>query len=287
MKTFAKVWISIGLIAIVIGLGVLVVAIASGARINDIGKYNEMETYSMQESYDGVESIQMEVGYGEVKVVVGETFSIDARNMLDEELESYVSDGVWFIKENNDHAFNHWGLRNTIRNIVNWDYDMAPNITVTIPKDFVADEFELHVGAGEVVADKIQANTGKFGVDAGRLAVDHIVITEKSTYTVGAGEMDINQMEAKNITVDCGVGAVTIEGTLTGDNDIKCGVGDVSLELTGSEKDYSYDVNAGLGEVSIDGDNFHDVSNRSIKNDDAQNYLNLDCGIGKISVEFN
>ena len=93
MKTFAKVWLGIALIAIGFGVAILVIAIASGASFEDI------PTFSYEESYSDVTGIDMDIEYGEVKIVEGDTFSINARRLPENGLESYVDvDGIWVIK---------------------------------------------------------------------------------------------------------------------------------------------------------------------------------------------
>lgn len=281
MKSFIKVWLSIGLIAIVFGVGILIIAVGSGVGRRDY------ETFSLNESYEGVQEIHAEIGYGKVKIVEGNQFSINAKNLINEEMESYVIDGVWTIRETNDYSSNIFGINISLGQLVNWKEDYQPEITITIPKNFVAENFELYVGAGDVEAEAINALEGTFKVDAGRFTIDQISISGESQYTVGAGEMVLQQMEVNNITLDCGVGNVQVEGTIKGENEIECGMGSVNLHLSGDESDYSYYISSGLGEVSVDNRNYHNITNEIINNNDTDNNFTLDCGIGNISVEFN
>jgi hypothetical protein len=280
MKSFFKVWLSIALLAIVFGIVILIIMVGSGADLRDI------PTYSLEESYDGIDKIDMEIGYGDVKILKGDTFSIDAENLIDESMESYVSDGTWIIKEDEDY-FNVFGMRFSLRQMIRWNDDFTPRITITIPEDFVAENISINIGAGSVQAEEIQAENGNFEVDAGRLEINHLIVNEKSGYNVGAGEMILKNIEVNDITVDCGVGDVVIDGMITGDNKIECGVGEVELNVIGEEEDYSYEVNSGIGNVTINNNSFNNMSNHIIKNDEADNYFYLDCGIGNIIVEFN
>jgi hypothetical protein len=280
MKSFFKVWLSIALIAIVFGIGILIIIAGSGATWRDI------PTYSLAESYDGVNAIDMEIGYGDVKIVTGNEFSIDAENLMDDSMESYVSDGTWTIRQNEDN-FHVFGLRFPAKQMLRWNDNLVPRITITIPEDFVAKNFNLNINAGSVTAEAIQAENGDFKVDAGKLEINRLVINGKSQYNVGAGEMRLNDIEVNDISVDCGVGNIEIDGTIKGDNNIKCGIGEVDLNLSGDEEDYSYEVNSGIGNVSINDDRYHNLSNHIIDNEGADNYFYLDCGIGNIIVEFN
>jgi hypothetical protein len=279
MKTFYKVWLSIALIAIVFGIGILIIIVGTGANWRDI------PTYSLEESYDGIDKIDMEIGYGDVKIVEGDTFSIEAKNLLDENLESYVSDGTWIIKEDEDYL-RIFGMRLSVKQLVRWNDDLSPRITITIPSDFVAENIDFHISAGSVQAEEIEAENGNFEVEAGRLEINQLIVKEKSSYNIGAGEMILKNLEVNDITVDCGVGNVVIEGTVTGENEITCGVGKVDLKVIGEEEDYSYEVNSGIGNVTINNNSFNNMSNHIINNDGADNFFHLDCGIGNIIVEF-
>jgi hypothetical protein len=180
---------------------------------------------------------------------------------------------------------NVFGWRFSLRQLIHLGDVLTPKITITIPKDFTAESFILEVGAGEVDADTIIAKAGEFTVDAGRLKVDHLVVDEQSTYNVGTGEMVLNDITANNTKIDCGVGNVEVVGTITGKNDITCGIGRIKLDLNGDKDDYSYEIKSGIGNVVIDNHSYHNT-NKDINNNSG-NDLNLDCGIGNITVEFN
>ncbi|MDF2484878.1 MAG: hypothetical protein K0R46_1046 [Herbinix sp.] len=285
MKTFVKIWLGIALIAIGIGVAVLVIAIASGASFEDV------PTFSYEESYSEAKGLDMEIQYGEVKIVQGDTFKIDAVRLPEDGLESYVNeDGTWIIRQDTDRDDNFvdfFGFHLSTRNIFRWNDNFTPRITITLPEDFVADNMSIVIKAGDVEADVIRATTGDFNLAAGRLVVKMLEVSQESSYEIGAGQMTLSNVKVNNITVDCGVGDVRIEGDVTGESDISCDVGKVELDLDRDEDDYSYDISASIGNVSIDNNSYHNISNRVINNDNAENDLSLICEIGKISVDFN
>lgn len=281
MKTFIKVWLSIGLIAIGVGIALLITAAATG------GTWRDIPTYSLDQTYQDVVRLDMEIGYGDVKIVEGNEFSIDADNLPENGLDSYVEDGTWFIREDYDNNLNIFGSNFSIRQILTWNEVFTPKITITIPEGFVAEDISFSIGAGNVEADTINAKSGDFTVKAGRLIINQLTIDGKSQYNIGTGEMKLTNVDVEDIIVDCGVGHVLLEGTITGDNDITCGIGRVELDLDGDKADYSYEVSAGIGRVVIDDNSYHDIDSKVIRENDAENNLNLDCGIGEITVDFN
>lgn len=281
MRTFTKICLAIGLISIAFGIGLIIVAAGTG------GGWKSLQTTSFSESYEGIKRLDLDIYYGNVKIVEGDGFSISADNVIEDELNSYVTDGTWYIKEDTHDYIKFLGFRMPARNVFTWDDDFAPRIIITIPKDFVAEDITIRIAAGNVEVGKISSLTGDFTVEAGKLVIKEAAISENSEYTVGAGSMELEDMNAANITLDCGLGNIELEGTVIGKNDISCGVGNVSLKLNNDPDDFDYEISSGIGKVKINGRKYSSVANEIINNKDAVNSLTLDCGIGSIDVKFD
>jgi len=278
MRTFVKVWIGIAFLAI--GFGVGVVAIAAVVGHND----KNLATHSITETYEGVTSIDLDIAYGDVEIIKGDTFSINAENLVGDEFESYISGDTWYVSQQTDKSVGIFGIDISLGQLGGWDDDYVPRITITVPKDFTADQFTLNMGAGEVSAESIQAFEGQFEIGAGRLEVNQITVSNKAYFNVGAGEMVLSDAMLNDITMECGVGSVSIEGTITGNNDISSGVGSIDLDLNGSKEDYSYEISAGIGDVDIGNQSFT-ATDKSIDNP-GNNFMRLESGVGEISVDF-
>lgn len=280
MKAFMRVWLSISLIAIGLGIGLLVIAAATGTR------WEDRATFSMNESYKGIDSLDLDIGYGNVKILEGNEFSIAADNLPEDEFDSYVTDGTWYIKESGSKHFEIFDIDLPENVMLWWGDHFTPDITITIPKGFEAEKLKIKVGAGKVYANKVNALEGDFSVGAGELQVDQLTIVNESKYAIGTGEMKLKDLTAKDITVDSGFGDVKIEGTITGDNNIICNIGHIGLKLDGDKEDYSYNISTALSEVEIDGERYHHIDNKIINNN-TDNKISLNNNIGNITVEFN
>jgi hypothetical protein len=275
MKIFVKIWLTISLLAIAIGTAILIIiALFGGGR-------RAMQSFSVNESYEDVTAIDFNIKYGKVYIKEGSGFSIAAENITGNSFKSYVEDGVWHIDEDDKLVFG-WDI--SFRHIFGRNEKYTRTITITIPQDFSAEKWVLNIGAGEVYVETINADKGYFDVGAGYLCIDRLEIRKESEYNVGAGSLVIKDITATDSHFDCGVGNVEIYGTLTGDNKLSCGVGRIKLELTGKEEDYSYDLSAGLGNVVINNRSYHNI-NKSINNN-TENRLMIDCGIGGIEINF-
>lgn len=285
MKTFTKIWLGIALAALGFGIILIIIVIVSGGSvIMDLPASNYHQNLTGYEVTD----VDMNIEYAKVKIVRGDSFSINAENVPENYIESHVENGTWIINQNRDSVFNIFGARvhlDGLRYWRWWRYD-NPEITITIPADFTADSFKLDVGAGDVMIKEIIASKADFTASAGRLVIEHASISDEANYDVGAGSIEIKELQANNVSIDCGVGRIFIEGTITGNNDITCGVGSVKLKLEGKEEDYSYEIESGVGSIKIGNRHYSGISNEKITNNGTAGVIKLDCDVGNITVDF-
>ena len=122
--------------------------------------------------------------------------------------------------------------------------------TVTMCDEFWTDDLDVSVAAGEFT------NTGKI-----RAASD-------TTIAVGTGNVELSELDINNLEVDCGIG-------------------NVDLGIWGKEADYNYQISCSAGNVDIGDSSYSGVGhNKNITNPNAKGNMNLDCGVGNITVDF-
>lgn len=282
MKLFTRICLGIGLVSIGLGIGCLI--LAAGSRRHS---FRDVPTYSREESFTGIHSLDIRIDYGDVSVVEGDGFRINAKRLYEEvEFDAYVSDGVWIIKQDMEGVFDLFGFTIPFR-FETGDVDYTPDIEITVPRGFSAENIYLELNAGRTEAEVIRSGKGTFKVDAGELRINELKIPEESSYTVDAGHISLNNVEVGNITVDCGIGYVEIAGFVTGDNRITCDVGKVNMELDGNPKQYSYDIDSDIGNVIIDGKSYHRRKINSDSVDKTEGSFLLECDIGNITLDFN
>lgn len=139
-------------------------------------------------------------------------------------------------------------------------------ITVTIPENMKFDEVELNMKAGKLKAEQIRSSD--FTVNA------------------GAGEVSILDFQSDQARFKCGAGSVTASGDAAKKLEADCGVGELHLNLKGVKEDYNYDLECGIGEI-VCGDKSYSGFGKdyTIDNHAAKN-MEIDCGIGQITVKF-
>lgn len=139
-------------------------------------------------------------------------------------------------------------------------------IYIYIPKDYKFDEVSVDLGAGELNIDYISAR--EFGVD------------------IGAGQAFIDSFTADELDLDCGAGSINARGAVNAEADIDCGVGEIIYTAIGKEADYNYKIDCGIGEVNCGGSSYSGIASEKEINNGAGKEMSIDCGIGSVTVDF-
>ena len=96
------------------------------------------------------------------------------------------------------------------------------------------------------------------------------------------GKTELKSCELNNLKANLGVGEFNFSGKLIGKSEIDSGVGAVNIRLNDNKTNYKFDVNKGIGKVTLDKQN--NVTDGTYG--DGENYLALNGGIGEIKIEF-
>ncbi|MDE5716673.1 MAG: hypothetical protein K2I53_03465, partial [Lachnospiraceae bacterium] len=132
---------------------------------------------------------------------------------------------------------------------------------------FETDELSLLVGAGEFLADRITAGKADIEIGAGHLGIDELTVS---------GETD----------VEVSMGLAEIGGTLSGDLDMECDMGQIVMHLTGSEDDHSYNVECGMGSVSVGSYSRSGLATVKSWNSGKNSKFDINCNMGNVDVMF-
>ncbi len=199
-------------------------------------------------------------------------------DMYKNAISSEVKDGTWYIY---DELLN--------RGKIHTGY--SPEIVITIPaKEVTFEEIEIELAAGALQAESICGADVKLEVDAGSLVAEKLVATEYLDITNGIGEIVIDEISAKNLTMDNGVGRINLCGAISGENYVKCGIGEVCIHLRDRrEADFDYDVDCGIGEILVAGHHYkgsgkHSHQGHQGRGDQNRDRFQLECGIGRIEI---
>lgn len=283
MRALNKVFLIIGGLSIVAGIALLTIGL--GKYYNYYKSIDNNETF--EDKYENVKSLEIDVAYGNVTIKEGDSFYIEAYNIEKESFSSTLENGVWKVQDNTGFHkelsgdFEIFDVDIPITWIL-WDDDKTSNIVITIPSGFTAENIDINIESGYITADYLVAKDADINVDAGYFHINDLTIQNKSYLTVGAGEMIIDMLNAKDISIENSVGYLKASGNILGDSYVKSDFGGIKLCINGEKTDYNYDIDCNVGSVKIDGYRYTDTTIHS----DAKNNFFLECDVGSITLDY-
>ena len=143
-------------------------------------------------------------------------------------------------------------------------------VHISYPEDVKLQELEIEMGAGTVYLNRD-------------------IETEKLSVEMGAGEFESkNPVTAREADLEIGTGSMTFADLSARKTDGECGLGELDLTLTGTQEDYNYDLECGVGNLDVGSDSYSGLGReKSISNTGADRKLDLECGMGNVSVNFS
>ena len=143
-------------------------------------------------------------------------------------------------------------------------------VYISYPKDVKLQELEIEMGAGTVYLNRD-------------------IETEKLSVEMGAGEFDSkNPVTAEEADLEIGTGSMTFADLSAKKISGECGLGELDLTMTGTQEDYNYDLECGVGNLDVGSDSYSGLGReKSISNTGADRKLDLECGMGNVSVDFS
>lgn len=131
-------------------------------------------------------------------------------------------------------------------------------------------------------------DTVSLGVDMGTIDLECDLKVQELSVEVGAGEFSgYGNITAANCDLQVGAGTIDIDQIDVQKLNADCGAGEIDMVVTGKEKDYNYDLSCGMGEIDLENSEYSGLGiEKTISNEGAQKDMALECGMGEIDVEF-
>ena len=166
----------------------------------------------------------------------------------------------------------------------NWfNKNKHTELIIYVPKNYQFDEVSIENGAGKIEIDTLNTKNIELNLGAGQVNITNLNVSNQSDIDGGAGEINIQNSNLNNLDLDLGIGKTTLNSTFNGINEIDCGVGELIVNLIGTIDDYKIKVNKGLGSANI--------NNKKIDNDsyygNGTNLIEINGGIGNININYN
>lgn len=293
MKKFTKIMMSIAAVCLTVGVGLSASGIAMGASLDDLKAVEELkENYQKLKAEvrdhdwddddwdddDWHDHEQSSSGGASYSSGRGDgTYDFSSIDEIEVELkydtfivEEYDGNTVQVVVENDpdgDIAVWNEGLELKIEGR-NTKQDNR-NITLYLPEDTNLLKFSVEVDQGEVeISDDVNADEIDIQIGAGQFTNDGALIAREFEAEVGVGNAEISHITASSISAECGTGSM-------------------QLGVTGTQEEYSYKLECKLGAIIIGNDTYSSLNREEvIKNQDATGIMELECGLGEMTVEF-
>ena len=131
-------------------------------------------------------------------------------------------------------------------------------------------------------------DTISLGVDMGTIDLECDLKVQELSVEVGAGELcGYGNITAAYCDLQVGAGTIDIDQLDIQKLNADCSAGEIDMVVTGKEKDYNYDLSCGMGEINLEDSEYSGIGiEKNISNEGARKDMVLECGMGEIDVEF-
>ena len=204
-------------------------------------------------------------------VETGDVFSVSGTNGSGRQVVTTEEDGILKIREEKERGgfWKQVSFRLGSDGFGFGTFENGTELIVTVPEGAELEEAKASLGAGE-------------------MRLDGLKVSRKTEIETGAGTAVLTNFAGNGETdLSCGTGELEVTGFLNGEISVSCGTGSVLLMLGEEEKDYSFRVSCGIGEVRV-GDRSYSNLGSEVKSllPGAANELDISCGIGQVTVVF-
>ena len=159
----------------------------------------------------------------------------------------------------------------------------AAVLNIYIPENTEFKTADIATGAGKVSIQKLQAEEIDLELGAGAVIIENLISRRSADIDGGAGALTIEGGEIYNLDLTMGVGDLKLTGKLLGEADLDYGIGKTELNLIGNDYyDYSVILNKGIGKTTINGST---VSDGTVFGK-GKTKIEIDGGIGENAILF-
>lgn len=290
---YAAMAFGILLAAVIIGGAAITVLKITGVFGRDKGTGKSID-FNKDFSSKDIENLDFENLSGTMEITTGNSFRIEAKNVPEEFVAKIENDTLIVAYEKKKQ----W-------NIFPWiDENDRVEITITVPKDFQAEEIQISNGSGKVKmnglksdfllldngsgrmdAEEIDCGSMELSSGSGPVVVKQAVVTNSIEIDAGSGNITLESIESQGLEFSGGSGGFELSGRVDGDISIDSGSGRTTFSLQNARSEYNIDADIGSGTFWLNGDKKKD--DYVEKNQGAEYEIEVNSGSGRVSIEFS
>lgn len=288
MKKFTKIMMIVAAVFLTAGIGLSAAGVAMGASMDKLDVVEELKTkYTRlkeeiwdddwedddwyEHSHDS-ENSSYTSGRGDGTYEYSSIDEIEVELKYDTLIvKAHDEDMIQVVVENDpDGDIRVWneGLELKIEGRNTKTEDRM--VTIYCPKEASLLKFSADVNAGVVeIADDFNASEVDIQIGAGEFTNGGNITAREFDAEVGVGNAEIQNITADKISAECGTGSLT-------------------LAVKGKQEDYRYKLECDLGVIIIGNDEYTSLNREeTISNPGATGIMELECGMGQITVDFS
>ncbi len=283
MKKTLIVIIIIGLVLLVLGKIMMSynndesdLALANKDNLN-----SDVEKETINKEYDDVKNINLDLGF--YSIVIQEDSNI--KNVqLTLKKPIVTSNG----KDINKIECKNGDLTISQKQEKTWFLNGSFNfekgkgeLLIKIPAKSELNNININNGVGSIKLNNISAEFLKINSGTSSVTIQGLNVTD-CNIAGGTGSINLYDISTDKIEIESGTGSVLVNGDIKKKIDINTGTGSVQLELEGKEKDYNYNIEAGLGRIEINQNTYKkraDIDNES-------SYCDIEASTGTGSIKI-
>ncbi|MCM1057233.1 MAG: DUF4097 domain-containing protein [Firmicutes bacterium] len=158
-------------------------------------------------------------------------------------------------------------------------------VRLYVPEGYHYGEVEIELGAGDMELQGLDADRIALGVGAGRIVANGMK-AESLELEVGAGQIYMEDVNVKDMKAEIGMGELRLEGAIEGDVDATCAMGNVEMKLTGSQKDFNYRLSGAMGNIDLGAESYSGIGVSKTIDNGARKDMKIECSAGNIRIMF-
>lgn len=252
----------------------IVIGIAGRIGRFSIGKthdYYGKKVILEDEKLDEFQKIEFDTAVLSGNIVKGDDYTISYEASEKLVPDYYVENGTLYVKQKDDLKLkDHLGGNTKMK------------ITITIPDGVCLENIEVGADVGDVNIEGIKTSQFTCDADVGDIDVKNAELGIVK-FTADVGDINIDSAIMADASVEASVGNIDMKEVKVQNADITADVGDVAVKVIGNRDDYNLKLNAGLGDVKVDGEH----SSSHIENNTNGMYtFEVDGGVGNVRVDF-
>lgn len=261
--------------SLAIGFGIFLIVIIISSiigglyGITSIFNFNKNEVIEKStnllwsQSTENINSLDIDINSSNLVIKSGNKFIIETN---DKGIKYKTDDGKLKVEEKEHHFYSSKNKSEVI---------------ITIPNNIKLDNIDIDTGAGTLNIESINTRELDIDLGAGTTLINNIY-SDITNIDTGAGTFTIKNGIINNLDLDIGMGEVNISSIITGNSSISSGIGKLSLNLLDTFDKYRFEVDKGIGKVTI---NNIEVKDNSVVGE-GYNIIKLNGGVGETTVTF-